>query len=69
MVLGPKWKKHRKILTPAFHFQILKHFVDTFESCGDNLIQKLLKETDKDSVDIYPYITLCTLDVICGRQN
>jgi cytochrome P450 len=64
--LGPKWKKHRRILTPAFHFQILEQFIDVFESGGNTLIQKLEKEVGKKSVDIYPFVTLCTLDIICG---
>ncbi|KAJ3616130.1 hypothetical protein MTP99_004897 [Tenebrio molitor] len=62
---GPKWKKHRKITTPAFHFQILEQFLDVFESSGNTLIKKLEKEVGKKSFDIYPFITLCTLDVIC----
>ncbi|KAF2894416.1 hypothetical protein ILUMI_11756, partial [Ignelater luminosus] len=39
-----KWKKHRKILTPAFHFQILEQFVDTFQSNSNILVEKLKKE-------------------------
>ncbi|KAJ3632243.1 hypothetical protein MTP99_009260 [Tenebrio molitor] len=62
---GPKWRKHRKITTPAFHFQILEQFLDVFESSGNTLIKKLEKEVGKKSFDIYPFITLCTLDVIC----
>jgi cytochrome P450 family 4 len=62
---GTKWKKHRRILTPAFHFQILEQFVDVFESAGNRLVKKLRNEIGKNSVDIYPYVTLCTLDIIC----
>ncbi|EFA04665.2 cytochrome P450 CYP4BN1 [Tribolium castaneum] len=62
---GPKWKKHRKIITPAFHFQILEQFVEVFESGGNRFVQQLQKEVGKKSVDIYPYVTLCTLDIIC----
>jgi cytochrome P450 family 4 len=66
---GTKWKKHRRILTPAFHFQILEQFVDVFESAGNRLVKKLRNEIGKNSVDIYPYVTLCTLDIICGKKN
>nr|XP_015835227.1 PREDICTED: uncharacterized protein LOC660088 [Tribolium castaneum] len=62
---GPKWKKHRRILTPAFHFKILEQFIDVFESAGNKLVKKLEKVVGKDSVDIYPFVTLCTLDIIC----
>ncbi|KAF2895443.1 hypothetical protein ILUMI_10730, partial [Ignelater luminosus] len=61
-----KWRKHRKILTPAFHFQILEQFLDVFDTFSDILVEKLKKESGKDSVDIYPYITLCSLDIICA---
>jgi hypothetical protein len=53
----------------AFHFKILEQFVDIFESAGSILIQKLSKESGEKSVDIYPYVTQCTLDVICGTTN
>ncbi|XP_044271096.1 cytochrome P450 4c3-like isoform X2 [Tribolium madens] len=62
---GTKWKKHRKIITPAFHFQILKQFIEVFESGGNRFIQKLQKEVGKKSIDIYPFVNLCTLDIIC----
>ncbi|KAJ8943382.1 hypothetical protein NQ318_002615 [Aromia moschata] len=61
-----RWKKSRKVLTPAFHFSILEEFVSTFETNGKIMIDLLAKEVDKDSVDIYPYVRMCTLDIICG---
>ncbi|KAF2895444.1 hypothetical protein ILUMI_10731 [Ignelater luminosus] len=63
---GAKWQKHRKILTPAFHFKILEQFIEVFDSHGNILVQKLEKEVGKKSVDIYPYVTLCALDTICA---
>ncbi|CAH0557342.1 unnamed protein product [Brassicogethes aeneus] len=62
---GGKWKTRRRILTPAFHFQILEQFVEVFESNGNIMVNRLKEEVDKNSFDIYPYITLCTLDIIC----
>lgn len=64
---GNKWMKRRKLLTPSFHFNTLENFISIFNQCGDILIKKLKDEIDKDSVDLYPYITLCTLDVIYGN--
>ncbi|XP_022918968.2 cytochrome P450 4d2-like [Onthophagus taurus] len=63
-----KWRKTRKILTPAFHFQILEQYVESFHSTTSILINKLKSSISKDPktpIDIYPYITLCTLDIIC----
>ncbi|RZB39005.1 p450 domain containing protein, partial [Asbolus verrucosus] len=36
-----------------------------FELNGNRIIQKFEKEVGKSSVDIYPFVTLYTLDVIC----
>ncbi|XP_044266774.1 cytochrome P450 4C1-like [Tribolium madens] len=62
---GMHWKQHRKILTPAFHFEILKKYVDIFESVGKVLIEKLETLNEKESVDLDFLVPLCTLDVIC----
>jgi cytochrome P450 family 4 len=62
---GHKWKKHRRVLTPAFHFQILEQFLEVFESCGNKIVKIFESEVGKESIDIYPYVTLCTLDIIC----
>ncbi|KAF5277802.1 hypothetical protein FQR65_LT03783 [Abscondita terminalis] len=61
---GSKWKKHRKLLTPAFHFQILERFIDVFNNQSNVLIKKL-EEVEHKEVDIFPYIRLYALDVIC----
>lgn len=53
--------------TPAFHFSILQEFVESFESNGKILIDKLSKEVGKDAVDIYAFINLYALDVICRK--
>ncbi|KAF2892992.1 hypothetical protein ILUMI_13181, partial [Ignelater luminosus] len=61
-----KWRKHRKILTPAFHFQILEQFVEVFHFYSNIMVKKLEKEVPEKSVNIYSYITLCSLDIICA---
>ncbi|KRT83866.1 cytochrome P450 [Oryctes borbonicus] len=62
---GNKWRKHRKIITPAFHFQMLEEFIDVFNSQSDVLVSVLKEECKQGNVDIYPLITRCTLDIIC----
>ncbi|XP_042895833.1 cytochrome P450 4V2 [Parasteatoda tepidariorum] len=62
---GPKWKSRRRLLTPSFHFEILKDFMPTFAEKSDILVKVLRKETEKEFVDIVMPVTLCSLDIIC----
>lgn len=64
---GSKWFNRRKLLTPTFHFKILGDFVQVFNEQSQILIEKInaAVETQKDGFDIYPFITRCTLDIIC----
>ncbi|CAL4147212.1 unnamed protein product, partial [Meganyctiphanes norvegica] len=62
---GSKWKSRRKLLTPTFHFQILDEFVEVFNRQSLKLVDKLHKEANAKPIDIFPYISRCTLDTIC----
>ncbi|XP_046655352.1 cytochrome P450 4c3-like [Daphnia pulicaria] len=61
---GQKWHQRRKLLTPTFHFKILEDFVQVFNEQSVVLVQRLNEKVGQD-FDVFPYITLCTLDVIC----
>lgn len=65
MRVGEKWRRQRKIITPTFHFKILEQFVNVFNNKSSIFVSKLSKNQGK-VFDVYPYVTLCTLDVICG---
>lgn len=62
---GKKWHIRRKIITPAFHFNILEQFICVFNRQVDILIDKIRPFSGKDDIDIYNYSTLCALDIIC----
>ncbi|GIY91175.1 cytochrome P450 4c3 [Caerostris darwini] len=63
---GSKWKQRRRIITSAFHFRILENFVSVFDCQAKYLVKKLQAATrENNSLDIVPYITMCTLDIIC----
>lgn len=65
---GENWHLKRKLLTPAFHFKILSSFKGPMEDCCDILIDQLSLIADgRTVVDVYPYITLFALDIICGK--
>ncbi|XP_046827980.1 cytochrome P450 4C1-like [Vespa crabro] len=64
---GEKWQTRRKILTPAFHFNILKHFVVTLNNEARYLITSLKEEEKGGSVvkDLQEFISQHTLNIIC----
>nr|CAD7609873.1 unnamed protein product [Timema genevievae] len=62
---GTKWRNHRRIITPTFHFKILEDFLEVFNTNGRKMVDKLRKEVGGPEFDIHPYVTLCTLDIIC----
>lgn len=63
---GKKWHQRRKIITPAFHFQILEKFVEIMDEQGKVFIEKLGK-FEQQEVNIFPLVNLYALDVICGN--
>lgn len=62
---GASWHARRKLLTPGFHFKILSEFKQPMEKNCDILIDLLNDKADEKQFDIYPYITLFALDIIC----
>lgn len=62
-----KWQSHRKLITPTFHFKILDVFLEIFVEKSAILVEKLNKIPKDSAVDLYPYITHCALDIICGN--
>ncbi|KAL2743402.1 cytochrome P450 4C1-like isoform X2 [Vespula maculifrons] len=64
---GDTWQQRRKILTPSFHFNILKHFLITFNEEAKCLVTSLKEET-KDGPIIKDTLQLAnkhTLNAIC----
>ena len=63
------WFHQRKILTPSFHFGILKQFMPVFNEHARQFCEYLRKEMDTTNgapIDIRQPLTLTTLDIICG---
>ncbi|KAK7093858.1 hypothetical protein V1264_007543 [Littorina saxatilis] len=62
---GSHWQRHRHLLTPAFHFDILRPYVDIFNNAADIMLEKIGELADKgESFDIYPLLKKCTIDII-----
>ncbi|XP_053397494.1 cytochrome P450 4F1-like [Mercenaria mercenaria] len=62
---GEKWVRNRRLLTPAFHFEILKPYTKVFNQSADILVKKLMKKAECcERFDVFQQISLCTLEVI-----
>ncbi|XP_052716992.1 cytochrome P450 4B1-like isoform X1 [Crassostrea angulata] len=62
---GARWKRSRRLLSPAFHFDILKPYVKVYKSCTDHLVQNIQTFADKkESVEVFGLVSACTLDII-----
>lgn len=63
---GERWRSKRKMLTPAFHFSILNDFMTIFNKEATILLDQFSQFADsRQSVDVFPLIKLCALDIIC----
>lgn len=64
--VGNHWFVHRKIITPAFHFNILNNFVSTMNENAGKFVDVLKKHhANGNFFDIHEVISLVQLDVIC----
>ncbi|CAG9797065.1 unnamed protein product [Chironomus riparius] len=61
---GEKWHQRRKMLTPAFHFNILREFCEIFKEESDRLVEVIKSQKGKE-VNIIPISTQFTLNTIC----
>ncbi|CAI9540737.1 unnamed protein product [Staurois parvus] len=61
---GEKWSQHRRLLTPGFHFDILKNYVTIFNKSTDIMHAKWRRLCVEGpvSLDMFEHISLMTLD-------
>uniref|UniRef100_UPI003B63730A cytochrome P450 4C1-like n=1 Tax=Odontomachus brunneus TaxID=486640 RepID=UPI003B63730A len=62
---GAKWHSRRKILTPTFHFNILREFVDILTEEGERMVEKLRNVGGTVEMDLLPFVSEHTLNAIC----
>ncbi|OXU20676.1 hypothetical protein TSAR_002401 [Trichomalopsis sarcophagae] len=62
---GSKWQQRRKILTPAFHFKILKKYMEITNEHGKKFIEALRTENSETVQSLMPFCSNYTLHIIC----
>uniref|UniRef100_A0ABM0MFL4 Cytochrome P450 4F22-like n=1 Tax=Saccoglossus kowalevskii TaxID=10224 RepID=A0ABM0MFL4_SACKO len=61
---GSKWARDRKLLTPGFHFDVLKPYAKIFNDCSKVLLSKWHEQSQEGSVDVFHHVSLLTLDCL-----
>ncbi|XP_072030702.1 ultra-long-chain fatty acid omega-hydroxylase-like [Amphiura filiformis] len=62
---GKKWARNRRLLTPGFHFDVLKPYAKIFQGSANDLVskwRKLCKNGKPVSREMFTDISLLTLD-------
>jgi cytochrome P450 len=59
--------QRRRMITPTFHFDILKSYLPIINEHTDILIQLLENKVNlEEEIDAFEIMNLTTLDIICG---
>lgn len=67
-IIVDKWRRHRRMITPAFNAKLLEQFFPMFNEKNDILIRNVMKEINKTQVfDLWDYIAPFSLDSICRK--
>lgn len=64
VLLGPKWKRHRKIITPSFHFKVLDTYSEVFVSKAENFTKYLERFEGAGFFEVTGHVTKLALDII-----
>uniref|UniRef100_A0A914Z395 Cytochrome P450 n=1 Tax=Panagrolaimus superbus TaxID=310955 RepID=A0A914Z395_9BILA len=63
---GDKWRQRRKMLTSAFHFNVLNSFLRIYNGEAEIFVEQLEKYADSGQIfNLFPYLKRCALDIIC----
>nr|QFR37025.1 cytochrome P450 4G189 [Forficula auricularia] len=60
---GNKWRRHRKIIAPTFHLNVLKSFVELFNKNTHDVIERMKKQHGK-TFDAHDFMSECTVEIL-----
>ncbi|XP_076592475.1 cytochrome P450 4B1-like isoform X1 [Chaetodon auriga] len=66
---GQKWFRHRRLLTPGFHYDVLKPYTKLMSDSAKTMLDKWERYADTNkSFELFEHVSLMTLDSIlkCG---
>lgn len=63
---GEKWRSHRKLIAPAFHQNVLKTFINTFNENSLKTVDRLNDKLGKE-FDVHDYMSETTVDILLGE--
>ncbi|XP_037310482.2 cytochrome P450 4B1-like isoform X2 [Pungitius pungitius] len=62
---GQKWFRHRRLLTPGFHYEVLKPYVDLMSDSTVTMLDKWERYAkSNESFELFEHVSLMTLDSI-----
>lgn len=67
---GQQWAVRRKLITPSFHFRILRDFLHIMNETSGRFMKLLEHESaaaQGAAFDVQSLVTRNTIDVICGE--
>lgn len=59
---GDLWKRHRKILNPAFSIGILQKIIPTFDDKAKIFVRNMEAKVGGEAFDVYEYMSPCSLE-------
>uniref|UniRef100_A0A3P9H9I0 aromatase n=1 Tax=Oryzias latipes TaxID=8090 RepID=A0A3P9H9I0_ORYLA len=62
---GQKWFRHRRLLTPGFHYDVLKHYVKLMSESAQVMLDKWENYANtSQTFELFEHVSLMTLDSI-----
>ncbi|XP_078658403.1 cytochrome P450 4F4-like isoform X1 [Branchiostoma floridae x Branchiostoma belcheri] len=59
---GAKWFRNRRLLTPGFHFEVLRPYVKLFSDSTNVMLENWEELGPGSSIDVFQHVSLMTLD-------